>query len=249
MINLNSSIIKNINQLTDSSIETESRDALGSRITQHAGVNSVATNLNPPEMLQLDNRIYKVVIKSDDNIWQSEYLSQEEFNNEFADKLTSKKTIHPILAMLCPVRVDNAKNFAKDFFFPTVLNQGNRFGIVGKIFCGILDVATLAFRLISSPFRYAIAKKWPEQEHPLTELVKKNFPNIEHLENVEVHVITWQASKKPPREGLGIITNAILTEFGKNINLVTQHSYKNENAYVIRNDVQTLVRSRNTFSV
>jgi len=77
-----------------------------------------------------------------------------EIYQEVKGLLKSKKIICPFTATLIPVRTNTCKNFAKDFFLPTVVNQVPRINnVAARIFAGlaalILDLITFPVRLLT----------------------------------------------------------------------------------------------------
>ena len=77
----------------------------------------------------------------------------------------------------CPLRTNNAKDFAKDFFLPTFVNFSLKVNNVAlKVFASIFaigfDIITFPIRLITSGFRAIYNYYNPEKKHPLLSLIE-----------------------------------------------------------------------------
>ncbi|MEC7840155.1 MAG: hypothetical protein VX777_08975 [Chlamydiota bacterium] len=103
--------------------------------------------------------------------------NQQEVYQAVKNCAKSKGKVCPFVATLIPVRTNNGKNFAKDFFLPTVVNQVPRIhNVAGKIFAGlgafVLDLITLPVRLLTCvPRVFANSKAKDHALHKL--LVEK----------------------------------------------------------------------------
>lgn len=104
-----------------------------------------------------------------------------------------------IPAVLYPVRTNNLKNFAKDFFLPTVINQALRVNhAVGKyfalFFATLLDLATFPVRLVTAAPRWV--NNPAKQQSPFYQFLKKQQvdPKLLEGESVKVRLIWEQTS-------------------------------------------------------
>jgi hypothetical protein len=186
-------------------------------------------------------------------------MTEEQYKTDYADKLISKKSIHPLLACLCPVRVDSIKNFCKDFFFPTTVNHSGSLEkapssseidfrpgnstqrTIKTVGCVLLDLATLPFRILAIPFRLMASKiAGKEKEHPLQKpiaglrnVANEEFPGLKDADDVEVHVITWQTKEINNKENQIVgLADAIYVDVGSNIHLKTQPAQSEKDFYV-----------------
>lgn len=120
--------------------------------------------------------VYSIKVTHPDNkIFWRKQPTEEEFHavNNYCINCNSASVIS---ATLKPIRTDNLKNFAKDFFLPTFFNQaihvdntaGKIFAILGSL---VLDTITFPIRVITCiPRAISNAKR---EEHPLHKYLRE----------------------------------------------------------------------------
>jgi len=94
-------------------------------------------------------------------------------------------------ASMIPIRTDNCRDFCKDFFLPTFVNNALAVNncvlkIVASIFAILWDLATFLPRFIATPFRLIYNCNSPVQPHPLTQFGANAARIILHKEIVEI---------------------------------------------------------------
>jgi hypothetical protein len=126
--------------------------------------------------------------------WQKT-LSNEEFEQV---KLfcVRRKSIGPFSAILKPVRTNNAKNFVKDFFLPTTLNQSAKvkqlavktFAVIAALF---MDLPTIPIRALTCIPRMRINAKL--EEHPMLTYLKGQGADKSLLKSDKIRIkLIWQ---------------------------------------------------------
>lgn len=111
-------------------------------------------------------------------LYREEVHSFEEAKNFIDFYGKSVQGCSLLRATLIPLRTDNWKDFAKDFFLPTFVNHALKVDrLASRIFVSffaiILDVFTFIPRLIASPFAVIYNYK-NKSDHPLINLIKDN---------------------------------------------------------------------------
>lgn len=116
-------------------------------------------------------------------------------------KLHSAKVVGLFAATLRPVRSDVARNFAKDFFLPTTLNQAIKvrsvaikvFAILGSL---VLDLLTFPLRLLTC-IPTVLTNSSPDK-HPFYQFLKGQNVDQKLLESghVDVKIITRDQVRK-----------------------------------------------------
>lgn len=92
----------------------------------------------------------------------------------------STKSHNWLKAIIIPTRTDNLKDFLKDIFLPTFVNQAlNINNIALRLFASFfalaLDVITLLPRLCVAPFKVKYDRSHPQPIHPLNEELGKKW--------------------------------------------------------------------------
>jgi hypothetical protein len=123
------------------------------------------------------------------SIWPM--LVNEEEQEKILKLLKSAETVGVLGAVLQPVRTNTPKNFAKDFFLPTTVNQALRvknhairvFAVLGAL---VLDTLTFPLRLVTCV--PALLKNSKPEDHPFYKYLQeqKVEPNLLKAEHVYV---------------------------------------------------------------
>lgn len=139
--------------------------------------------------------IVKVMNLENHGTWEKQ-LAPDEFDR-VQGAMKSRDIVPLFLAAFTTVRSNNGKNFAKDFFLPTVVNHAFKVkNIVGMIFAVlgalIFDAITLPFRLLTTiPKVIANAR---EEVHPLLKYLKEQNVDKQLLSSDHVRVrLVWEA--------------------------------------------------------
>lgn len=130
-----------------------------------------------------------------------QFLTQENYEKVMG-MLKSAQTVGILGATLRPVRTNTLKNFAKDFFLPTTVNQALRvkplarrvFAILGAL---VLDTLTFPVRLLTC-IPTILTNTKPE-DHPFYQYLKTD-PAAQHVLHAEHVRVLWQFDGKD--EGL-----------------------------------------------
>lgn len=86
-------------------------------------------------------------------VWEKQFPSKGELE-KLHKKFEGRDSCCLLCSTLMPVRTNNCKNWAEDFFFPTLVNHANKVkSVVGKIFAVlgalVLDLLTFPIRLLT----------------------------------------------------------------------------------------------------
>ena len=135
----------------------------------------------------------KVQNLSNGSSWETT-LHQSEFpqiQSHIRDGIFKRRPVVLLTSWLLPIRTNNGKNFAKDFFLPTLINQALRvedsaariFAILGAI---LIDVVTFPIRVLTAIPR--IVYNGLQKPHPLATYLRDNGVDEQILETGHVYV-------------------------------------------------------------
>lgn len=138
---------------------------------------------------------YSIKIQTPDGkaSWNKDFTEAEEKDYRALKGLCqSRKTVLIFPAALIPVRSDNCKNFCKDFFLPTLINQALQVkSMAGRVFAAffaiLFDLITFPIRLLTCIPTVICNKK--RNTHPLHKYLstQKNVdPKLLQCEYVKV---------------------------------------------------------------
>lgn len=127
------------------------------------------------------SKILKIYNPENNMAWQKE-ITDNEFNILRSSKRS--KVIPVIPATLMPVRTNNLKNFAKDFFLPTLFNHAIKVEQVGRKIFAIL--ASLIWDMLTFPIRLLTC----------IPRVIVNINSASSLNNVKQYLIQQNVDKK-----------------------------------------------------
>lgn len=131
----------------------------------------------------------KILDKHSRELYFREFKSSKEAEDFINNHGVSLPVHRWLRATLIPTRTDTLKNFAKDLFLPTVVNQALRVeGVCTKIFLLLLalpiDVVTLVPRLLLAPIKFFYDRKHPQPAHQINLLL-----NDSSISKVKIEII------------------------------------------------------------
>jgi len=144
------------------------------------------------------NNYIKVYNPNNRTMWDRN-LSNEEFK-QVEEYCKSRNSVGIISATFKPVRTNNMKDFAKDFFLPTTINRAIKVqNTVGRIFAIlfslVLDTITFPIRLLTCIPRVISNSK--QGEHPLFKYLKDQMVDKKLIESDHVLVqLGWKTKNE-----------------------------------------------------
>lgn len=157
-------------------------------------------------------------------IWQT-LISKDE-QGKVLQLLNSAETVGLLGATLRPVRTNTLKNFGKDFFLPTTVNQALRvkslvkrvFAILGSL---VLDTLTFPLRIITCIPAFLMHSK--PQKHPFYQYLQEQNVEANVLDAEHVYVklnfdgkkeeMILNFFKQPRYEGCDLGKRVVMNEF------------------------------------
>lgn len=146
--------------------------------------------------------IANVQIRDLDNtiLYQEPCHSKDKLESFFYKYGVSKEGWGLLPGLVMPLRTSSFKDFAKDLFLPTFVHYTNTIKnfalrIIASLFAFALDYFTLPLRLLATPLRFCYNMFYPEEKHPVMELIENNPDAQKALEDsvvnltYEVHVV------------------------------------------------------------
>lgn len=179
------------------------------------------------------NNYIKVFNSNNNTRWENN-LSDEDFK-QVEGYCKSRNSVPIIPAIFKPVRTNNLKNFAKDFFLPTTINRAIKVqNTVGRIFAIlfslVLDTITFPIRLLTCIPRVISNSK--QGEHPLFKYLKDQKVDKKLLESDHVLVeLAWETTDEHNFTQIGNTKtyNPVRRSVTENVNFIEtpihSHSY------------------------
>jgi len=147
---------------------------------------------------------YSIKIQTPDGktSWKKDFTEAEEKDYRAIKGLCqSRSTVFIFPAALIPVRSDSCKNFCKDFFLPTLINQAIKVkSMAGRVFAAffalLFDLITFPIRLLTCiPTALCNKKKATHPLHKFLRTQKDVDPKLLQCEYVKVKSTYETASK------------------------------------------------------
>lgn len=131
-------------------------------------------------------------------LWHKDLTPEE--SEKVRNYCKDQRLVSILEGALKPVRTDSWENCAKDFFFPTLVNQVKRiegpvqmvFGIIAAFF---LDIITSPIRIIRGIIKILSGAK--EERHPLHKYLEEQNAPKQLLDSTHVRVkLGWETQSK-----------------------------------------------------
>lgn len=131
----------------------------------------------------------------DNLLYQRKFSSDDAVRHFILQYGTSKEGWSLMRGIFTPIRTENCKDFAKDFFLPTFINFATKINNLGvkiivSFFAICLDLVALPIRFFATPFRMSHNSQNQELDHPLIALIQENslsksYPAVQLMYTIE----------------------------------------------------------------
>lgn len=131
-------------------------------------------------------------------LWHKDLTPEE--GEKVRNYCKDQRLVSILEGALKPVRTDSWENCAKDFFFPTLVNQVKRIEgpvqmVLGIIAAFFLDIITSPIRIIRGIIKILSSAK--EERHPLHKYLEEQHAPKQLLDSTHVRVkLGWETQSK-----------------------------------------------------
>lgn len=158
-------------------------------------------NERPPQLANVNDKVYRVVIKQDNQeIFRTQFSNKDEFDQFVHKKVTNTKEVNPFLPTFIPIRTDKISHLAKDLLLPNTFNQTKKLNNIPGVLNVLAHLGTFLLDLVTLPIRCVTVLISPyvfnKEEHPLHAFLREKNPDLKLDDHVEVHLLGWKVTAK-----------------------------------------------------